>query len=93
MAKERSSIELSLTSEANYPGAEIQVRTHVSTGSDPKTRPGVGFDISWPASMPLMALPHSTDGAVRLPFGVVDRDQIRALRNLLTDFLLDYPEN
>lgn len=90
--RERSSVELRLTSEANYPGAEIQVRTHVSTGTDPKTRPGIDFDISWPASMPLTALPSGTDGSVRLPFGVVDRDQIRALRNLLTDFLLDYPD-
>jgi hypothetical protein len=88
---ERSSIELRLTSAVNYPGAAILVRTHVSTGIDPKTRPGIGFDISWPKNLPLAALPSSADG-VRLPFGVVDRDQIRALRNLLTDFLLDYPD-
>lgn len=84
---ERSSIELKLTT-FNNPGVEMRVQTHVSTGTDPKTRPGVAFDLI--ADKPPTLVEEA--GKMRVMFGVVDRDQIRALRNLLTDFLLDYPE-
>lgn len=87
MSKERPSIELVLTAMYN-PGVEMRVQTHVSTGTDPKTRPGVAFDLI-AATQPVLI---QEGDKVRVAFGVVDRDQIRALRNLLTDFLLDYPE-
>lgn len=58
---------LILTPPFEEPHLRMEVRTHVSTGTNPLTRSGV--------------------------FGVIDRDQVRALRNLLTDFLLDFPDH
>ena len=87
--KEQSSVELILTTPINNPGARLRVRSHVSMGTDPKSRPGVGFDLMFEREPVCLKV----DDEFRLPFGVVDRDQIRALRNLLTNFLLDYPDS
>lgn len=87
----RSSRRMDITID----GMTLVVRTHVSTGTDPKTRPGVGLSVLWHGEEPAQLRRQNEDGTVYwdLLGGVVDRDRIRALRNLLTEFVLDFPED
>lgn len=88
---EKSARTLDLHAAGNTidPSDVLRVTTYVSTGTDQQTRPGVDFDLYMvqPCWMP------AGNGGFRVPFGVVRRDDIRKLRNLLTEFLLDYPES
>jgi hypothetical protein len=86
---ERSSSELILVPPFSDPEVRVEVQTHVSTGTNPKTRPGISINLYGKGQPPIIG--HGGD--YRVLFGVIDRDQVRALRNLLTDFLLDYPDD
>jgi hypothetical protein len=79
--------------DISIPLATVVIQTHVFTGVDPKTRPGVGITLNHDTEPVCIRRAHE-DGTHywELPLGVIDRDQIRALRNLLTDFILDFPE-
>lgn len=65
------------------------VTTYVSTGTNPKTKPGVGLDLHSIGRRPSIIEP-GTDH--RVCVGVLDRDQVRALYGLLGDFIADFPE-
>lgn len=80
--------KLRLTSPLNNPDCELIVTTNVSTGGiGSDTSPGVNF--AFLAKQPCL---FQTNEGLILAFGVVGREQIRTLRNLLTEFLLDHPE-
>ncbi len=73
----------------SYP-VSLEFATHVSTGTDPKTQPGVGLTLFSETLLDPLTTHH--EHRYWYPLTVVDRDEIRKLRNLLTDFLLDFPE-
>jgi hypothetical protein len=77
--------------EINVPLVKLVVSTHSYTGSDPQTQPGVHIHVD---TTPESVLCTGEDGVAfyRFPMGVIPRDQVRRLRNLLTEFLLDFPE-
>jgi len=79
---------------ASSNGLRLLVTTHVTTGKNPLTRPGVGFDVRTDREQ-LPPMRYEENGVIeyRLPLGVLDREQVRQLRNLLTEFMLFFPEN
>lgn len=79
------------TLEITVPFVKVVVSTYCYTGTDPQTRPGVRIHVD---TTPDPVLYTGEDGVAfnRFPMGVIPRDQVRQLRNLLTEFLLDFPE-
>lgn len=79
--------------EIALPLMTLKVMAYVYTGTDPQTRPGVGISIATTVeNLPIRRV--ADDGTVYfdIPVGVLGRDQVRAIRNLFTDFVLDFPE-
>jgi hypothetical protein len=74
----------------------LDFTAYACTGVDPLTRPGV--DVHLEIDDLTKQLPPlrrvDPDKTVRywLPMSVLDRTQVRALRDFLTEFCLDFPE-
>lgn len=62
------------------------------TGTNPKTRPGVGMHLLCPHPLIPIRRQEGVDCQFEYQFGVMDRDAARTLRDALTRFLLDYQE-
>ncbi len=73
----------------SYP-VSLEFATHVTTGTSPKQRPGVGLTLFSETLLDPLTTHH--EHKYWYPLTVVGRDEIRKLRNLLTEFLLDFPE-
>jgi hypothetical protein len=71
------------------PLVKLLVCTHCFTGIDSETRPGVSFSAD--TTEPIRRV--AEDGSVhyRFPLGVISRTQVRHLRDLLDEFLADFP--
>lgn len=83
--RNRSSIKLEV---ASFTQQRLIIRTHISTGTpEGKTQPGIAFEVA------TLYHPSETEDGFRIDIGVMGRDEVRAIRNLLTEFMLDFPED